>query len=292
MGRGTASEHLNVLELVEVLLGPAQEFTRHLVLLVIEQLVREIELPKRRAATSRGVEVVLELLGSRRVRRHTGARLAVHRIVVVDMGERELELVIFDEVVVVGVARVELAVHLAIGLVVVALASASLVRTALQPHGVGPLQVPGRRVDVAGQRDPEVLYIRSRFGRADANHKVDPRLPQVGDVVHLVLAADHVVSRAGGQRVSCAPGVVLLLLGEAVELPVVHAILLLLVYKELLEFLDVGAVGNVDVSPLAVRLGALAALLKNVRQLHLVVVAAAGAKPHAEVRAQRLDQLA
>ena len=153
LGR-TLAEHLGVAEHVEVGLRPLQELGCNLILLGIENRIGEVELPEGRTTAGDGVEVVLELLSSRSIGSHGGAGLAVHRIMIIDVSQRELELMVLDVAVVSSVAGIHLTVHLAVRLVLHAHTGAGLVRTALEPDGVGPLEEPRRRVHIAGERNP------------------------------------------------------------------------------------------------------------------------------------------
>ncbi len=290
---GPLTKHPGIAQKVEVLLVPLEELRIHLVLLSIEDRVGVIQLPERRATASHGVKVVLELLSRRSRRVHRGAGLAVHRVMVIDVVERELELMLFNKAVVHSVSRVEVAVVNG-----AAVRGTSMVELALEPHGVNPLQQPRARNRVRGARNPVVGDVVLLSVGANDLVQVNPGLPHVGAVVHLVSAADHVTLGLAVKHHIRVLGlailgtilvvvVVLSLIGKAIPLPVVNVILVLEFANKLSIFLQIRAVRNVnraariDTQVLLVELGGNGAVR---------AVATTRTNPHTEVRSEVLDE--
>ena len=109
-----AANHLGVLKLIEVLLGPLEEVGIHQVLLIVKQAIGIIELPERCAARGHHVQIVAELCTVHGGRRDTRALFTVNRVVVVEVGKRELEVVVLDEVVVGSISIAQHVVHLVV----------------------------------------------------------------------------------------------------------------------------------------------------------------------------------
>ena len=291
---GPLTKHPGIAQEVEVLLVPLEELRVHLVLLSIEDRVGVIQLPERRTTTSNGVKVVLELLGRSCRRVHRGTGLAVHRVMVIDVIERELELVLFNKAVVHSVARVEVAIVNG-----ATVRGTSMVELALEPHGVNPLQQPRARNRVRGARNPVVGDVVLLSVGANDLVQVNPGLPHVGAVVHLVGATDHVALGLAVKHHIRVLGlavlgtilvvvVVLGLIGKAIPLPVVNVVLILELANKLSIFLQIRAVRDVnrtariDTQVLLVELGCDGAVR---------TVTTTRADPHTEVGSEVLNEL-
>ena len=181
------SEHTRIAQQMEVVLVPVEELRVDLVLLLVEDRIGVVQLPERGAAASHGIQVILELLCRSGVRIHGSAVLAVHRVMVVDVLQRNLELMLHHIAVVHGVASIQVTVmHGG------ATRRTSMVELALKPHRVDPLQQPGAGDGMSRARDPVVLDMVLLSVGEDLLVQLNPGFPHIGAVVHLVLAADHV----------------------------------------------------------------------------------------------------
>ena len=180
---------------------------------------------------------------------------------VVQILKRELELMILQEVIVTGVTIGEHRVHLVVQKPVVDIAA---VERALDPHGVGPLQEPGGRIDVTGEGHPKVLNLLGARGVPHAVEENDPLLPQVSHMVEVVRAALHVLMGLVvlGMVFTGSERAVLAAVGKAVPLPIVDAVLLHPIDGHVAKLVHITLVGDVDGAAGA---GAIAGLGDDIR---------------------------
>ena len=109
-------------------------------------------------------------------------------------------------------------------------------------------------------------------------------------MVHVVRTANHVLVNARGLTVGGIPGSVLVLVGEAIPLPVVQLVILLPLDGELLELLNITTVSDVDVVG-ARSLGAIIVSSEDVGHVILEVIAATRTNPGTKVGTESLNQL-
>ena len=286
-GGGVATDPLGVAQHIEVLFLPLEEVCVDEVLLVVEDRVGVVELPERGTTSAHHVQVVAELLTVHGVGGDTRTLLTEDRVVVVDVGHRELEVVILHEVIVRAVTIGEHGVHLVVDHAIGALAA---VGSALHPHGVGPLQEPRRRVHVAGKGDPELVDLLLISGLPDLVEQVNPLLPQIGGMIIAVGATEHVlmVLIVTNHTVARIESAVLAAIGKTVPLPVVNAVILHPFDGHVLELGHVALVGDIDGTAGS---GAISGIGDDAGQVALVVVAATRANPHTKVRAELLNKV-
>ena len=159
---------------------------------------------------------------------------------------------LFNKAVVHGVARIKVSiVHGA------AMLGSSMVELALEPHGVDPLQKPRARHRMRGARNPIVRDMVLLGIRTDGLIQIDPSLPHIGGVVHVVHATDHVTLGLRDAKLArvlrnTVAGAILLvvvvlgLIGKAIPLPVVHTIFILELVDTLSVPLEISTIGHVN----------------------------------------------
>ena len=160
---------------------------------------------------------------------------------------------------------------------------------ALDPHRVGPLQEPGARVHIAGERDPWVVDAELISLVPYVLEQNDPLFPQVGGMIETVWSTIHmmVILIVANNALALRECVVLCVIGIAIPLPVVDAVIGHPLECELLELVDIALVCNVN---RAASGRSVARLGNDVRKLAIEVIAAARANPNAEVRAELLHK--
>ena len=134
--------------------------------------------------------------------------------------------------------------------------------------------------------------------RTDGLIQIDPSLPHIGGVVHVVHATDHVTLGLRDTKLArvlrnTVTGAILLvvvvlgLIGKAIPLPVVHAIFILELVDALSVPLEISTIGHVN-RPTSLHADVLR--LQGVGNRPLGAIAAARADPCTEVRTEVLNQ--
>ena len=160
---------------------------------------------------------------------------------------------------------------------------------ALNPHRVGPLQEPGARVHIAGERDPQVVDAELIGLVPYVLEQNNPLFPQVGGMIETVWSTIHMmmILIVANNTLALRECVVLCIIGIAIPLPVVDAVIGHPLECELLKLVDIALVCNVN---RAASGRAVARLGNDIRKLAVEVIATARTHPNAEVRAELLHK--
>ena len=144
---------------------------------------------------------------------------------IIQIAQRELEFVIIYEIIVAGVTISKLSVHLRrTG------ARVGLIGSTLDPDTVRPLQPPGTRIHIAGQGNPQIVNMIIHLALPYCFKQVDPRFPQIGHMIHILIATGHMVVGIAGNAVCGRPCRILITVGKSIPFPVIHAVILLPFY--------------------------------------------------------------
>ena len=198
---------------------------------------------------------------------------------IVDIGQRELEIMVLNEVIVGRIAIRQHVIHLVVKRTV---ADLGAVGPALHPDGTGPLEEPRTRVDIARKRNPQVVNAELVGLVPHVIEQDDPLFPQVGGMIETAGATVHMVMVLVVTHNAVALGkcAILRVIGKAVPLPVVDMIVGHPLKRHLLELVHIALVGNVDGTA---GLGAVTCRRNDACELTIEVVATARADPHAKV---------